>query len=245
MKKYDLNIKRVVVVLLLSAVVIWLAVYMCFFSTMEEKIDITVTLSTVIGNPFVIYIGGIVMFLVSIYMIKLLLYKRKDILIISDDKINYSNPIYGDIEIQKSFIDDIYISTAGHVKIICKNLKYEKKHRMKFWLCFLGLFSGHENNNIFTINTDFIKILDVQEFQKLILQLRPSSENVNSIIENKLKEYNISNVSQFKEYPQALDECIIAIYELNKLTQQEIALVLDTTVNKVSKTIRKYLNNKT
>ena len=235
MKTYNLNVKKVVLSLLLLIVMILYLV------------------RPIIIKNFIMHTGGVsympsVALIICvcwfIYFFRLLIYKRKEVLTITEDKIVYFNPAYKKFEISKENISDLYITGYGILRILCKEEVQRKTISSRFWSWFWHWFTDvYDYKKLFDIDLNFIKC-DKEEILKLILRLDEDYNGAKIIMEDKMKKYALKDLNDFKVNKEALKECVEEIYELEVLAQYEIAKILDVEVKEVSKIIQNYLNEK-
>lgn len=189
------------------------------------------------------YICGLFAIPVLIYMLELLIYKTKNVLIIDDDGITYYAPEYKKVFIPKDKIEDIYITNRNHMKIKLKDYEIKKSFRAFIWTIIKNIFLGANPNNVFRINLNFIQC-DINEIRKSLIQfnLDSGSREANELIKNILQQYNYKNIEDLKKDEKALTECVIKLYNMEKFTQVEISSILGINTSKVSKLIRKSLS---
>lgn len=244
-KKYDLKFKKVFINLIIAGLFLVFAYYMLFVASSEEKfnmfmIEYTTSIqynSLTFGSA---YICGLCAIPVLIYMLELLIYKIKNVLIIDDDGITYYAPEYKKVFIPKDKIEDIYITNRNHMKIKLKDYEIKKSFRAFIWTIFKNIFLGANPNNVFRINLNFIQC-DINEVRKSLIQfnLDSGSREANELIKNILQQYNYKNIEDLKKDEKALTECVIKLYNMEKFTQVEISSMLGINTSKVSKLIRK------
>ena len=246
--KYDLKVKRVVCFLIALVIFLALLIYFMFFSPdyQREKLLLYSLKYSSKNNIIISEIILMSIFLSTftiIYMIKSLFYKRKDILILSEDGITYYAPEYGKVYIPKDKIKDAYVTNRNSMKIILNNYTIKKTFRIRFWSFFKDLFQGLPHENIFRINLNFIDC-DKKEIQNLLLSLNLDMDGgeAYTVINNICKQYNYNNIDELKNDEKALSDCIIQLYKLENLTQSEIASLTKTNTTKVSKIIRNSLD---
>lgn len=108
---YDLNKKRIFKVIgidLFLLAIIGLIDYLIIISTNLEKVELTAQL-LMLGIPIIILFTGILGILAVIYLnIRILTYKNKDILTVTDKSITYNTYIFKNIVIRKEDIDRMY-----------------------------------------------------------------------------------------------------------------------------------------
>ena len=214
---FDLNLKLIFFILILCIFTVCIAVYSIFFAPLDEQLKYQGTMLMATQSPAPIG-GGIILVPYIIYLIILVIYKRKNVLTISENKIEYYNIRKGKIVIEKNNIIDVFVSKNLVIKYVDNN--QQKLHN---------------------INLTYIKC-DKKILRNAIIRLKRENDIVKKIISSILEEYHIKSLSQLKDNNEALKACIIKLYNMNKLTQQEIGIVLDTNSTKVSKIIRKYIN---
>ena len=252
-KKYNLNLKKVLLMLII-ALGILLFVYYIFFIMSDEERRVffashryrryhRYTIRNYYGIEWAIIIGGFLSIPTIIYMIELLVYKINGKLVFSNEGITYYTPEYGKVFIPKDKIEDISITEKGHMKIKLKNYEIPKKLRARFWTSFKNWFLGSNAKNIFRIDLSFIKC-DIKEVREDLMQfnLDPDSKAANQLVKEMLEKYNYNNIEDLKNDEKALSECIIKLYNMERYTQIEISSITKTSRNKVSKTIKKWLN---
>jgi len=241
MRTYNLSIKKVLISLIVLSTIMIPSIYIVFFAPLDITSDFydryyrsgrEVSVGVL---PVIIY-----SFIYILYILELIIYKRKEVLIISQEGIKYSTPIYGNIEIPKHTIDDIYISNRNQLKIRYKNLKFKNNIRTKLWnFCIsLFIFDTVLTDNTFTIPLNFLKYDSIQEIENVILELDPDTNEARKLINDKLKKYKISDINQLKENTLALNELVIEIHQLKKVKQKDIASILNISTYKVSKIIK-------
>ena len=216
-KTYDLNLKLIFFILVLYALCVCFSVYMVFYAPMIEKLRYEgYIMTSAAGTGVQIGIGSGILFIPYIvYLIALVVYKRKNVLNIYENKIEYYRVFRKKLIIEKSEINDIYVSE----KLV---VKYNEKNESK----------------VINVNLMYIKC-DKNEMRKAIIGLKPESDTIKKIISNILEEYNLKESNQLKDNKEALEDCVIKLHNINALTQLEIALLLNTNATKVSKIIRK------
>lgn len=228
MKKYNLNLKKVFILLIISALFVMFALYMMFIASDEEQYNMHLTElkyslthdTSVFGS---VYICGFFSFFILIRMLALLIYKIKDVLILEEKGITYYSPKYRKAFIPKDKIKDIYITDRGQMKILLKEKIYYK--------------------NIFIINLNLIKC-DIKEIREALMDfnLDSGSSEAKEEITAILEEYNYSNIEDLKKDKKALAECVMKLYNMEKFTQVEISAIMRISTSKVSKIIRNNLN---
>lgn len=213
-EKYDLNLKLIFFILAVCIGSVCFSLYIIFFSSLQEALHYQAIIMIATGEP--VYAGsGILLIPYIIYLIALVVYKRRNVLIIYENKIEYYNLLKGKMIIEKKAINDIYISEKLVVKY-------------------------NENNKTKTLSINLIYIkCDKDEMRKALINLKPQNDIIKNIVSNVLKQYSLKDINQLKEHKEAFEECVIKLYKLNELTQQELASLLNTNPTKVSKIIRK------
>ena len=213
-KKYDLNIKLIFTIFILCIVTISFSIYATFFASIEEQIryHYIVTMSIKQHVPLV---SGIFLIPYVIYLIALLTYKRRSVLVIYENRIEYYSLKKSKIVIEQQDIIDIYVTN----KLVIK-------------------YKANNETKILNIDLMYIKC-DKDEIRQEIINFKPENEIIKNLLSNILKEYNIKNVFELKDNPKAFEDCVIRLYNMNELTQLEIATLLNTNSTKVSKIIRK------
>jgi len=248
MKKYSLNLKKVFILLIISILLAMFAYYMLFIASDEEKHTMFIYALKYSTSSHQLLFGcvftcGVFAFLIIIYMLELLIYKIKDILILEENGITYYAPEYKKVSIPKDKIQDIYIAQTGQMKIILKDYEIKRGFRARFWTKLKDMALGHNPRNIFRINLNFIKC-DIKEIKEDLIQfnLEPDITEAKEEIKEILEQYNYSNVEELKNNEKALAECVLKLYNIEKFTQVEISAILKISTSKVSKIIRKELN---
>lgn len=213
-ERYDLNLKLIFFILAVCIGSVCVSLYIIFFASLQEALHYQGIAMIATREP--VYAGSGILFIpYIIYLLALVVYKRKNVLIIYENKIEYYNLLKGKIVIEKKSINDIYISEKLVVKY-------------------------NENNKIKTLNINLMYIkFDKDKMRKAIINLKSENDVIKNIVSNILKEYNLKDLNQLKEHKEAFEDCIIKLYKVNELTQQEIASLLNTNSTKVSKIIRK------
>ena len=79
---------------------------------------------------------------------------------------------------------------------------------------------------------------DKNEMRQQIIKLKLENDIINNLISDILKKHQITNIYDLKDNKMAMEESIIKLYNINELTQQEIATLLNTNTTRVSKIIR-------
>lgn len=247
-KKYDLKASKVIILLIISIIAIMAALYMLFIATNKEKFDMFINdlifsirqKQAVFGS---VYTCGFFAILIGIYMLQLLMYKIKGVLVLSHDGIKYYAPEYGEVYISKDKIEDIYITSNDQMKIKLKNYELKRSFRAKLWTSLKDIILGSNPKTIFRINLNFIKC-DIKEVREYLMQfeLDAGSEEAKEEIKDILEKYNYKNLEELKIDEKALGECVMKLYKMEKFTQLEIASILKISANKVSKLIRKGLS---
>lgn len=247
-KKYDLKFKKVFINLIIAGLFLVFAYYMLFVASSEEKFNMFMIeyATSIQYNSLTFgsaYICGLFAIPVLIYMLELLIYKTKNVLIIDDDGITYYAPEYKKVFIPKDKIEDIYITNRNHMKIKLKDYEIKKSFRAFIWTILKNIFLGANPNNVFRINLNFIQC-DINEIRKSLIQfnLDSGSREANELIKNILQQYNYKNIEELKKDEKALTECVIKLYNMGKFTQVEISSILGINTSKVSKLIRKSLS---
>lgn len=213
-KKYDLNIKLIFTIFILCIVTISFSIYIAFFASIEEQIRYHYIMMITI-KQHVPFVSGIFLIPYVIYLIALLIYKRKSVLVIYENRIEYYSLKKGKIVIEQQDIIDIYVTN----KLVIK-------------------YKANNETKILNIDLMYIKC-DKDEIRQEIIKFKPENEIIKNLLSNILKEYNIKNVFELKDNPKAFEDCVIRLYNMNELTQLEIATLLNTNSTKVSKIIRK------
>ncbi len=215
-KSYDLNLKVIFFSLVVCIVSFGGFVYIIFFAPLQEVLHYQLTIMRLTGKP--VCIGAGLLFIPYIlYLISLLIYKRKNVLTIYESKIEYYGLLKGRIIINKKDIKDIYISK----KLV---VKYKEKNKFE----------------ILNINLLYIKC-NKNEIRESIINFKQEYDISKNILINILKEYKLKDLTQLKEHKEAFEDCVIKFYNTNEFTQQEIASVLNTNSTKVSKIIGRYI----
>ena len=247
-KSYDLRVKKVLLVLFAASVFVFFSIYMMFFASDKEKLDMflyDLRFSLRYGEAIIgsLYTCGVFALFIIIYNLELILYKIKQILILSNEGITYYSPEYGKVFISKNQIEDIYITDVKQLKIILKETGFKKSFRAKFWTSLKDMMLGSNPKNVFRINLNFVKC-DVDEIRQYLMEygLDSDSNEANKLVQDLCKKYNISNVNELKNNEIALSECVMELYNTGKLTQKDMAAVTKTNTNKISKIIRKGLS---
>ena len=129
-KKYDLKLKQIFTILIIAGLFLVFAIYMLFMASDQEKYNMFITElkfsvshdTSAFGS---VYICGLFSIPIVIYMLELLIYKVKDVLILDNSGITYYAPEYKKVFIPKEKIEDIYITDRGQMKIKlkCINLR--------------------------------------------------------------------------------------------------------------------------
>lgn len=117
--------------LIIAGTLIFFAYYMLFGASNEEKfnmfiIEFKTSVRYESSDIGAVYLCGLFAIPVLIYMLELLIYKIKDVLIFSDDGITYYAPEYKKVFIPKDKIKDIYITQRNQIKIILKDYEIKK-----------------------------------------------------------------------------------------------------------------------
>ena len=173
---YNLNIKRVFKVIgiqVLFIILLILVILMFLNSTGTEKIESIAQLLLLNIPLFVIFSGGFGVLLIIYLNMRILFYKQKDLLIITNEEIIYDNYINGKIIIKKEDILKIY-PTFHSDDLLIRN-KY------------LGIIT---NKEIKQRNRKLLKIFRINNNKKLIYinlsELNADPEKIASDIENTL-----------------------------------------------------------
>lgn len=247
-KKYNLNFRNVFIMLIIAGTLIFFAYYMLFGASNEEKfnmfiIEFKTSVRYESSDIGAVYLCGLFAIPVLIYMLELLIYKIKDVLIFSDDGITYYAPEYKKVFIPKDKIKDIYITQRNQIKIILKDYEIKKSIRAIIWTKLKDIYLGNNPKNVFRINLNFIKC-DIAEVRKDIMKFNfnPGSSEANEVIKNILQQYNYKNIEELKKDEKALIECVMELYNMEKFTQVEISSMIGINASKVSKIIRKSIN---
>lgn len=242
-KTYDLNVKKV---LLLEAFLVlcitWL-IDVVFFQPEEiltDRDSLSFFYRYGMTVDSVIIIGGILIMLAVIYNLELLLYKRKNVLVLEETGITYYAPEFGKRKVEKENIQNIYF-TGSELKIKLKQPK-DIGIRAKFWNFLKESFYSGISEDVFRVNLQFIKC-NVDEVQESIMKMNldRGSEEARRIIDEVVKKYDLYGVEAIKENEAALIECIMGLYHLDQLSQKEIAFFIKSSTSKVSKIIRKHI----
>lgn len=247
MKKYDLKLKKVFINIIVAGLFLVFAYYMLFVASNKEKFNMFMIeyATSIQSNSLAIgstYICGLCAIPLLIYMLELLIYKIKDVLIIDDDGITYYAPEYKKVFIPKDKIEDLYITNHNHMKIKLKDYEIKKSFRAFIWTILKDIFLGANPNNVFRINLNFIKC-DINEVRKSLIQfnLDSGSSEANKLVKDIFQQYNYKNVEELRKDEKALAECVIKLYNMEKFTQVEISSMLGINTSKISKLIRKSL----
>lgn len=248
MKKYDLKLKQIFIMLIIAGLFIIYAAYMLFMASDEERANMFINelRLSVYHEDFVfgaVCICGLFSVPIVIYMLELLIYKIKNVLILSDDGITYYAPEYKKVFIPKDKIEDIYITDRGQMKVKLKNHEIKKNIRACFWTMLKDIFLGGNANNVFRINLNFIKC-DIKEVRKDLMKfnLDSGSREAKELIKEILQKYNYKSIEELKKDEKVLSECVMKLYNMGKFTQVEISAIMEISTSKVSKLIRKALN---
>lgn len=247
-KKYDLKIKQVFIMLIIAGIFVIFASYMLFIASDEERFNMFMTeLKFSIHHETsafgAVYICGLFSIPIVIYMLELLIYKIKEVLILEENGITYYAPEYKKVFIPKDKIEDIYITDRGQMKIKLKDYEIKKSIRAFFWTLLKDVFLGGNPKNVFRINLNFIKC-DVKEVREYLMQfnLDSGSREANELVKDILQQYNYKNIEELNKDDNALAECVMKLYNMEKFTQVEISAIMKISASKVSKIIRKGLN---
>ena len=246
-KKYDLKLKRIFTILIIASLFLTFAIYMLFMSSDQERYNMFITElkssvkhdTSAFGS---VYICGLFSIPIVIYMLELLIYKIKDVLILDNSGITYYAPEYRKVFIPKDKIEDIYITDRGQMKIKLKDYKIKRSIRAYFWTLLKDIFLGSNPNNVYRINLNFIKC-DIKEVREYLMQfnLDSGSSEAKEIVKDILKQYNYTDIEELRKDEKALIECVMRLYNMEKFTQVEIAAIMGISSSKVSKLIRKGL----
>ena len=246
-KKYDLKLKQIFTILIIAGLFLVFAIYMLFMASDQEKYNMFITElkfsvshdTSAFGSVYICVLFSIP---IVIYMLELLIYKVKDVLILDNSGITYYAPEYKKVFIPKEKIEDIYITDRGQMKIKLKDCKIKKSIRAYFWTILKDIFLGGNPNNIYRINLNFIKC-DIKEVREYLMQfnLDSGSSEAKKIVKDILQKYNYKNIEELKKDEKALLECVMKLYNMEKFTQVEIAAIMRISSSKVSKLIRKGL----
>ena len=240
-KSYNLNSKKVVIMIIISLVCVAFSIWFNIYATIGQRFRAFATEIREDEPLGSVFIFGIIMLLVLIYNLELLIYKRKNILEISENGIVYYAPEYGRMEFLKENIKDIYFVDKGVFTLLKIKLdkEYKKGIRARFWNFLKASFITGIDSKVFRINLAFIKC-NKEEIQELINNccLDAGTDEVKEIINTILKKYNISNINELNQNETALKECVMELYKMETFTQNEISVLTKTSVNKISKIIK-------
>jgi hypothetical protein len=245
-KKYNLKLKTILIDVVVMGIFILFGCHM-FTASPEEKIEMLIVeiKYNLFRNGYVlgsVYICTIYFIPIMIYMLEMLVYKRKDVLILESEGITYYAPDHGKVFIPKDKIDDIYITAHNQMKIKLKNYEIKKSIRAKIWGIVKSMYFGYNPKNIFMIDLKLVKC-DTNEIRKQLMDLNldQGSSEANKLIKEMLERYNYKTVEELKNDENALAECVMQLYNMGNFTQIEIATLTKTSSSKVSKIIRKGL----
>jgi len=218
-----LNKLKLLYWIIITTILMVFSYYIVFFADSKIKEEAFLTLLRTDFPLWIMYSACIVMPLEFIYLLKLIM-SRKNIFKIENDVINYKFPFLKVLNVKKKDIKDIYINNNNILVIILKK-DLEKSLINKLFSIIEKYHNNYIEKNIIKINLNFFKNVNNID----ILKFHPSYDVAMIIVNN-----------------QKLDEKnkIIELYELKRLSQKEIALLLNLNVSKVNKTIKKYINER-
>lgn len=244
-KNYDLNIKRVVKKIIILTIIFcgFLMGYILIENNETFKDSMTKTLLFSEEPMYAIYpkamfmVGAIITILYDLYLIILLLYRRKKVLSISENKIIYYSPDYGKLEISNEQIENIMFSN-NQLKLDFGKKKLKKKLSYIILGFIRSLWEFRSFSEVFIINLDYIKC-DPNEVLKKTLEcgLGKGSKEAVDIINKTLETNNCKEIKQLSK--ESLEKLVIDLYNSEKLTQYKIAILTGISANKVSNLIKK------
>ena len=242
---YNLNIKKILIHLLLTTPLIFFMFFMIFKANNEDKEQLakkelvySIKYNAPIGS---VYIAGIYCLIVDIYFLELLIYKRKNVLNITENEIIFFAPEYGKIIFYKNDVKNIILNN-NYLKIIIKS-NIKKGIRAKIWSFLKSFIHGFNPKNTFIINLKYINCYE-KDLRYLLVKYKyfPNSQKANYIINDIMQENNIKSINELKQNKEIFELCILKLYELDNFSQANIAAILQTNPTKVSKTIRQIIN---
>ena len=161
---YNLNTKRVFKVIGIQVLLLIFIIFIIFIfvnSTDMEKLKISAQLLVLDIPIFVIFNGGLIILLIIYLNIRILLYKKKDLLTITSNSIIYDNFLNGKITIKKEDIikiyptihrDDVFIRNK-YLRIVT-NKEFEQKHRDLLAICRISNGKKRIYINLSELNAD-------------------------------------------------------------------------------------------
>lgn len=218
-----LNKLKLLYWIIITTILMVFSYYIVFFADSKIKEEAYLTLLRTDFPIWIMYSACIVTPLEFIYLLKLIM-SRKNIFKIENDVIYYKFPFLKVLNVKKKDIKDIYINNNNILVIILKK-DFEKSLINKLFSIIEKYHNNYIEKNIIKINLNFFKNVNNID----ILKFHPSYDVALTIVNN-----------------QKLDEKnkIIELYELKRLSQKEIALLLNLSISKVNKTIKKYINKR-
>lgn len=188
-----------------------------------------------------LYIAGIYCLIVDIYFLELLIYKRKNVLNITENEITFLAPEYGKIIFYKNDVQNIILNT-NYLKVIMKS-NIKKSIRAKIWSFLKNFIYGFNPKNTFIINLRYL-ICYEKDLRYLLVKYEyfPNSQKANYIINEIMKENNIKSTNDLKQNKEIFELCILKLYEIDNFSQANIASILQTNPTKISRIIRQNIN---
>ena len=237
MNSYKINKKKISTFLIILLPIMLYSYFFVFFAdatVKKEAFEFFVRHGYFIG---LFYIALIFTTYLTIYILRILTMKSKNVLVFNEDGVIYRFPFLKEVRISKNNIKDIYVNNNNICTVFTNSFEYKDNIINIFFHPAQVYFNNYIKRNTIKINLNFIVLND--EIYDNIIKLHKSYDSAVEII----KKYS-DNIDTVKNDASIFNNCIMDLNNLKQFTQKEIAIIMKTKPHIINKIIKKNINAK-